>query len=240
MGDGGDMGGVDMSVTPFAELMGHLEGLDAAALCDAAGVAGVAVGVVDPAIRLMSRGARLIGMARPVICDLDFLEVWRALSEARAGEALLIAAASDRAVVGELFTVEAARRGLTGIVVDGFCRDTGQLRGHELPVYARGATPRAGSVNVARGPVETVTVGGVVVQAGDLVFGDGDGVVVIPAAQVAEVVPVAEEIQRREAAMLATVRQGGSIFDHTNLEEHYRRRAEGLPSQLEVRSTPPA
>ncbi len=226
-----------MSVTSYNELMGRLEGLDAAALCDAAGVAGVTVGVVDPSIRRVSRGTRLIGPARLVICDLDFLDVWRGLSEAEAGEALLIAAASDRAVVGELFTAEAARRGLAGIVVDGFCRDTAQLTGHELPVYARGATPRAGTVDVARGSVEAVTLGGVVVRVGDLVFGDGDGVVIVPAVQVAELVPVAEEIQRREAAMLETVRQGGSIFDHTNLDEHYRRRAEGLPSRLEVRSS---
>ncbi len=121
--------------------------------------------------------------------------------------------------------------------MDGFCRDTAQLTGHELPVYARGATPRAGTVDVARGSVEAVTLGGVVVRVGDLVFGDGDGVVIVPAVQVAELVPVAEEIQRREAAMLETVRQGGSIFDHTNLDEHYRRRAEGLPSRLEVRSS---
>ncbi len=227
-----------MAVTPYHEWMSRLEGLDAAALCDAAGVAGVTVGVVDPAIRRVSRGVRLTGPARLAICDLDFLEVWRALSQAEAGEALLISAASDRAVVGELFTAEAARRGLAGIVIDGFCRDTAALSGHELAVYARGATPRAGTVNVARGAVEAITLGGVVVTVGDLVFGDGDGVVVVPAARVAELVPIAEEIQRREAAMLETVRQGGSIFDHTNLDEHYRRRAEGLPSRLEVRPSP--
>lgn len=227
-----------MAMPGYAALTDRLAALDAAALCDAAAAAGMAVGVVDPAIRLVSRGARLIGPARPVVCDLDFLEVWRGLSEARAGEALVIAAASDRAVVGELFSAEAARRGLAGIVVDGFCRDTARLGEIALPVYARGATPRAGSTDVARGAVATVVVGGVVVVAGDLVFGDGDGVVVVPAASVAELLPLAEEVQRREAAVLETVGRGGSIFDHTNLDEHYRRRAAGLPSRLEVRAAP--
>ena len=225
-------------MTRYGELGERLAGLDAAALCDAAAAAGVAVGVLDPAIRLVSRGGRLIGPARLVVCDLDFLEVWRTLSEAEAGEALVIAAASDWAVVGELFASEAGRRGLAGIVIDGFCRDTARLSGLDLPVYARGATPRAGTTDMARGTVAVAAVGGVVVAAGDLVFGDGDGVVVVPAARVAELVPVAEEIQRREAAILATVGRGGSIFDHTNLDEHYRRRAEGLPSRLEVRSSP--
>lgn len=227
-----------MSTTQYAELVQRLAALDAASLCDAAAAAGATVGVLDPSIRRVSRGGPLIGPARLAICDLDFLEVWQALSRAQAGEALLIAAASDRAVVGELFAAEATRRGLAGLVVDGFCRDTARLGQIDLPVYARGATPRAGTTNVARGEVEAIAVGGVVVETGDLVFGDGDGVVVVPAARLADLLPVAEEIQRREAAILETVARGGSIFDHTNLDEHYRRRADGLPSRLQVRSSP--
>ncbi len=227
-----------MSTTPYAELRDRLAELDAAALCDAAGAAAIPVGVLDPAIRRVSRGARLIGPARPVLCDLDFLEVWRALADAQAGEALLIAAASDRAVVGELFAAEAARRGLAGIVVDGFCRDTARLAHLDLPIYARGATPRAGTTDAARGAPAAIALGGAVVAAGDLVFGDADGVVVIPAARVAELLPLAEEVQRREGAILETVARGGSIFDHTNLDDHYRHRAAGLPSTLEVRSSP--
>ncbi len=227
-----------MAPMPFAEYRERLEELDAASLCDAAAATGVPIGVVDPAIHRVSRGGRMIGVARPVVCDLDFLEVWRALADAQAGEALLIAAASDRAVVGELFAAEAERRGLTGIVVDGYCRDTARLSETRLPIYARGTTPRAGTTDVARGAVATVPVGGVVVAAGDLIFGDGDGVVVVPAARVTDLVPAAEEVQRREAAILATVGRGGSIFDHTNLDDHYRRRAAGQPSQLQVRSSP--
>jgi len=225
-------------MTRYAELADRLAALDAAALCDAARAAGATVGVIDPAIRRIAGGTKLIGAARLVVCDLDFLDVWKGLSEATAGEALLIAAASDRAVVGELFASEAARRGLAGIVVDGYCRDTDQLGQIDLPVYARGATPWAGFTDVARGAVETATVGGVVVTSGDLVFGDRDGVVVIPPALVRDLLPIAEAIQRTEAAMLETVARGGSIFDHTNLEEHYRLRRSGQPSTIEVRATP--
>lgn len=229
-----------MAETRYTEYADRLAALDAASLCDAAGGAGVRIGVVEPAIHLMSKpGERpLIGPARLVVCDDDFLEVWQGLSASQAGEALLIAAATDRAVVGELFSAEATRRGLAGIIIDGYCRDTARLAHQSLPVYARGATPRAGSTNLARGPVESIVLGGVVVHSGDLVFGDGDGVVIITAGHVATLVPLAEEIQGREAAILETVAAGGAIFDHTNLDEHYQARVAGQPSTLRVHNAP--
>lgn len=215
----------------------RLLALDAAALCDGAGALGLEVGVLDPAIRRVSRGGAMAGPAHPVACDRDFLPVWQALATAEPGAVLVIAAA-DRAVVGELFASEAARRGLAGIVVDGFVRDTALLAGFDLPVYARGATPRAGTTDAAREPVAVVVAGGVAVARGDLVFGDGDGVVVVPAARVAELVPAAEAVQKREAAILATIRGGGSLFDHANLADHHAARLAGRPSRLLVRDEP--
>jgi 4-hydroxy-4-methyl-2-oxoglutarate aldolase len=88
-----------------------------------------------------------------VVCDVDFLDVFKALSEAWEGEALLIEAESGRAVVGELFASEAKRRGLAGIVIYGLVRDVVTLRRMDLPVFARGTTPQAGTTQVARAAV---------------------------------------------------------------------------------------
>ena len=210
-----------------------MEALDAASLCDGASKAGVAVGVVGPSINLISAGAKLIGRARPVVCDVDFLEVFKALSEAGEGEALLIAA-SGRAVAGELFTSEARRRGLAGIVVDGFVRDVSTLRNMDFPVFARGTTPQAGTIQAARGAVQAASIGGAVAVRGDFVFGDEDGVVIIPADKLDEILPVAEEIQRTEGEILEAIKGGRNLFDHTNLEEHYRKTADRLPSELSM------
>ncbi len=220
-------------------LHARLQALDAAALCDGAGALGIEIGVLDPAIRLVTKGARMAGPARPVACDRDFLEVWQGLARSQPGEVLVIAAA-DRAVVGELFSAEAARRELAGVVVDGYCRDTAALRESALPVYARGSTPRAGSATIARGPATVVVAGGVAVGAGDVVFGDADGVVVVRPALLESLVAAAEAVQRREAAILATIRRGGSVFDHTNLAEHYAARLAGEPSTMQVRDDAPA
>ncbi len=219
------------------ELRTRLEALDAASLCDGASKAGIAVGVCDPSISLISAGTKLIGRAHPVVCDVDFLEVFKALSEAGEGEALLIAA-SGRAVAGELFTSEARRRGLAGIVVDGLVRDVATLRNMDFPVFARGTTPQAGTIQAARGAVQAASIGGAVAVRGDFVFGDEDGVVIIPADRLDDILPVAEEIQRTEGAILEAIKQGRNLFAHTNLEDHYRKRADRLPSELSIDPPP--
>lgn len=216
-----------------AALRARLATLDAAALCDGAGGAGIAVGVMDPGIRLMTEGVPMAGVARPVLCDRDFLAVVQALDASAPGEVLVVAAA-DIAVSGELFAAEAERRGLGGIVIDGWCRDTAILRGMAFPLYARGSTPRAGRLMAPRDPAALVNAGGVTVAAGDLVFGDRDGVIVVPAARVAEAVEAAEAVQRREAAVLAAIRAGRSLIDQTNLREHVAALREGRESAFRL------
>ena len=76
---------------------------------------------------------------------------------------------------GELFATEARRRGLAGIVADGFCRDLRGLREIGLPVFARGTTPRSGTTVSRAASGATIDCGGIRVAPGDIVFGDDDG-----------------------------------------------------------------
>src|SRR6266536_374970 len=152
------------------------ETLDVSACCDA----DRGIRVMDPAIRPLQSAPRLLGVARTVICRADFLPVLRALADSRAGDVLVVdSGGGPRAVAGELFASEALRRGLGGMVIDGAVRDTSTLRTLAIPVYARHVSPMAGhtrSTTVATGPV---SCGGVLVQPGDVVFGDADGIVVL-------------------------------------------------------------
>lgn len=84
------------------ELRARLEALDATSLCDAAAKAGVAVGVGDPSIDLISAGTKLIGRARPVVCDIDLLEIFKALSEAGEGDAFAVAG-REKAIARDYF-----------------------------------------------------------------------------------------------------------------------------------------
>jgi 4-hydroxy-4-methyl-2-oxoglutarate aldolase len=123
------------------ELTRRLAPLDTACLCDA----DAAVRALDPAIRPLTDAPKLVGTAFTVTCRLGFLQVLKALREARAGDVLVVdAAGGRRAVAGELFATEAARKGMAGIVVDGAVRDSASIRRIGLPVYARHVHPRAG------------------------------------------------------------------------------------------------
>ena len=221
------------------ELRQRLLSLDTACLCDANKAQRAAddsipeIRVVDPAIRPIRTGLKLVGIAHTVTCRDDFLTVIKGLRDAEPGEVLVIDAGdSQRAVAGGLFPTEAARKGLAGIVVDGPCRDTGTIRGLELPYYARFATPIAGMTARLFETQVAITCGGVTVNPGDVVVGDDDGLVVASVEEFIESVPLAEEIQRTEGRMLGNMARGTSLMAMLNFEEHCAAIAAGEPSTL--------
>jgi regulator of RNase E activity RraA len=188
--------------------------------------------VLDPAIRPL-RGARLAGPAFTVVAAGEFLSVLYAIGEAAAGDVLVVdGGGAPLAALGELLANEAHRRGLGGIVVDGYVRDRSGLP--DLPLWARGTVPMAGRNDVVPRVGGPVIAGGVRVVPGDLVLADDDGVVIAPPAQVEAALARAEEIERAEAAILAAVRDGADLIAMTNLAEHVARLRAGEPSSLEI------
>jgi regulator of RNase E activity RraA len=140
------------------------------------------------------------------------LLVQHAIDLARPGDVIVIdgAADADRALVGEIMSRWAHRRGVAGFVIDGAVRDIDHLRQSPLPVYARHVCPR-GPVKEGVGEINgEARVGGAVVRAGDLIVGDMDGVVGVPvhvaeAAIEACVARVARERETIEQIRLGTL-----------------------------------
>ena len=186
--------------------------------------------VLDPAVRAMVPDVRMAGPALTLLAPGDHLPVFSALAEAQHGEVLVIATGgSDEAVLGELFATEARRRGLAGIVIDGYCRDLQGLRRVGLPVFARGTTPRSGTT-VSRSPLRTaVRCGGVDVTPGDMVFADDDGVMIAHADRMVAALDAAEAIGRAERAILAS---GLPLHGLTNYADHVARLDRGEDSRL--------
>ena len=214
------------------DLTHRLREIDVSALSDA----DKTLPVVDPAVRAMISDVRMAGPAFTVVAENDHLPVMSALAQAAPGDVLVInAAGGSGAVFGELFATEARRRGLAGIVADGFCRDLRGLRGIGLPVFARGTTPRSGTTasRVALG--QTVAIGGVQVSPGDIVFGDDDGLLIAPAERIEAALDAAELIGRSERAILAAQARGATLHELTNYEEHVATLDRGEASALGFR-----
>ena len=140
----------------------------------------------------------------------DNLTYLRALEFCRPGDVLLIDAGGDvnNAVVGGILTFYAATIGLAGVVIDGAIRDVAEIREREFPVYARGVTHRGpykdgpGEINV------TVSVGGMVVNPGDIVVGDQDGLLAIPQEGVGELIDKARGVLAAEAETMRAMKEG--------------------------------
>lgn len=166
-------------------------------------------GTVDSRIQTVWPGARLAASAFTVWTRPgDNLFMYPALDLAKPGDVVVINGGADesRAVLGEIVAGEAKTRGVAGFVVDGAVRDADGLADLQLPVFARGVTP-AGPYKAGPSAVlEPIAVGGVVVAPGDIVVGDGDGVVVVPLARAAEVLAAAEAKRDREEERLAGIR----------------------------------
>ena len=214
------------------DLIERLLRIDVSALSDA----DKTLPVVDHAVRAMIPEVRMAGPAFTVVAVDDHLPVMTALAAAAPGDVLVIASkGGTRAVFGELFAGEARRRGLAGIVADGFCRDVRGLRRIGLPVFARGTTPRSGTTVSRAAHGTTIVCGGVEVSPGDIVFGDDDGLLIAAAERIGAALKTAELIGSSERAILAAQARGEALHGLTNHDEHVAALDRGESSALAFR-----
>jgi RraA family protein len=162
-------------------------------------------------LRPFHRGGRLCGPAFTVKTAVgDNLMVHKAIDIAQAGDVIVIDAGGDlqQAIIGEIMTTHARGRGVAGFVVYGAIRDSGTLAQNTYPVYACGATPRGpykdgpGEINVP------VVVGGMVVNPGDIVVGDEDGITVIARGDAEAVLALAQKKKASEDKTLKDIAEG--------------------------------
>lgn len=203
-----------------AELLERLRAVDPAAIADA----NKEIRVISAEIRPIQTNVQMLGRAYTVQCDSDFLSIIAALEEAQPGDVLIVdTQASDVAVVGELFSLEANRLGLAGIVVDGAVRDISVIRSLAMPVYSRSITPVSGTVNELSERQIPVNCGGVEVNPGDIIFGDDDGIIVGSEAEFSALIAAAEGIKKTEIAAIDAIGGGQSLLSLLNFAEHRER-----------------
>jgi RraA family protein len=182
-------------------------------------------------------GGRMAGTALTVkVSPGDNLMVHKAIDIVRPGDVIVVDAGGicTQAIIGEIMSAIAERNGAAGMVIDGAIRDADALARSSFPVYARGITHRGPYKN---GPGEInvpVVIGEAVVNPGDLVVGDDDGLVAIPRDMAKETLKLARLQEKKESDLLKAIR-GGRRLDRAWVDETLRARGCAMPKNLRRR-----
>ena len=163
------------------------------------------------ALRPYYTGGMMVGPAITVKARPgDNLMVHKALDIAEPGDIVVVDAGGDltNAIIGELMVAHAIQRGLGGIVINGAIRDSAELSAGSFPVFALGVTHRGpykdgpGEVNVP------ISIGGMVINPGDLVCGDADGFLSVQMDDVETVFAAATKKHEAETKQMEAIRAG--------------------------------
>ena len=201
---------------PLEQLLQRLHGFDPATLYEAAGQ----TGMVDPSICAAWPGARLCGVVMTVECPpADNLMLHHAVAAAPTGVVIVGKNGGylTAGAWGEILTVAAQCRGVAGLAFDGAVRDIEAVRRLQFPIFSRGLAigactkERLGTLN------RPILFGGVMARPGDVIFGDGDGLVVIEQERLDAVIVAAEARLRKEEDIIEQLKAGRTTIELLDL-----------------------
>lgn len=199
------------TVTDFAQI-------GVATVYEAAG----RTGSVDPTIKPLRKGVHIVGSALTVECQpKDNLMLHKALQIACEGDVIVATVDGyfEAGYWGGLMTASALAKGVAGLAIDGCVRDSEETTGLGFPVFCRGTCIR-GTAKDSLGTVNhPILFGGVLVRPGDLVLGDDDGLVIVPAARFDEVLAASHARVEKEKKKAAALRAGTSSVELNHLDE---------------------
>ncbi|MGO1767856.1 methyltransferase [Advenella sp. S44] len=161
-----------------------------------------------PSLRPMHAGGVLSGPAFTVKSRPgDNLFVHKAIAMAEPGDVIVVDAGGDltNAIIGELMVLTASRKGIAGMVINGAIRDLDAIGQGSFPVYAAGVTHR-GPYKNGPGQINTaISLGGMIIEPGDLIVGDADGLLCVPYEQADDILKWASDKNALEAGMIRDI-----------------------------------
>ncbi len=191
------------------ELLAQAAKIASSTLHEAAG----RIGALPSAIKAVAPGMTICGPAFPVKGPpLDNLAIHFGIDEAQPGDVIVadVGGHYEGGYFGEVMCTSARARKLGGLVIDGCVRDGNELAQMGWPVFSRGLAMR-GTLKDLNGDLrinERIAIGEAIVEPGDLVVGDTDGVVVIPKAQAAAAIEASIKREANEAETMELLAKG--------------------------------
>jgi len=183
-------------------------------------------GALDSGMKPIDASMRVAGPAFTVDArPADNLMLHYAMLKARPGDVLVVDAKGflEAGVWGDVFTEQAMKMGLAGLVINGAVRDAGAIIAAGFPVFARGLSIKGtgkhqpGRINVP------VVIGDVQIQPGDIVIGDQDGLVAVARAGADAVLAAGRAREQKETAYREQIRNGATTVDLLDLAETLQR-----------------
>jgi len=178
------------------------------------------IGYAGPRIRPIQRGAAISGSAITVLtAPGDNLMVHAAIEQAQAGDVIVVVPVTESpyGVIGELMATQMQTRGVRAYVTSAGVRDSAELRAMGFPVWTAHVSAE-GTVKASAGSVNVpVVLEGVVVEPGDVVVADDDGVTIVPRRRAEEALTAARARAGREAASRERYRAGEISMDVNGL-----------------------
>jgi len=140
----------------------------------------------------------------------DNLMIHAAMAMAKPGDVLVIDGKGDQtaALMGTIMMTACKKLGIAGLVIDGAARDSLEIEEMDFPVFSVGTNPNGPTKMVPGRIGHPVSVGGVIVNPGDFVIGDADGVVVVEREKVEGLLPSAAKKVKDEAARIEAIKGG--------------------------------
>jgi len=210
-----------MSTKISDEILRAASKISAATMHEAAGK----IGALPSYLKPISSGMKICGRAYPVKgpsgCNL-----WlhRAIAKAKRGDVLIADIGDDKefGYWGDIMGTSSITKGIAGLVIDGCVRDQFELEEMGFPVFSSGLSIRGTDKQFdGKGSLEEpIIIGNIAIEHGDLVLGDNDGIVIIPANQVEDSITKSIEREDKEDATKKRLRDGETTMAIYNWPEN--------------------
>lgn len=197
---------------PSRDLVKELSSFETATVHEASG----GKGALSSDIKPINSHMRLCGPVVTVACRPgDNLIIHKAIYVAEPEDVLMVTVGgyTEAGPWGEIMTVAAQARGIAGLIIDGSVRDSSSIIDTKFPVFSKGLSIKGTTKDCLGFINHPICIGGVTVHPGDVVLGDGDGVVVVAHQELAEVLKKCKFRKEKEEKIKEELKRGKSTLE---------------------------